>query len=453
MIVALIAGSKWGHGRLYVLSIFMGLGTLAFLGHDIPTYHQNIFGNVIHPKLVLIWHISMRIIYAISLGVVAPTLDGLALAHLDCADNTSTVNFGNERLYGAISWGLGSFVAGVGIDYYGGSFYFLYTFLIISTIISYLAIWIYAWGLDRDSTGVFKKYSVSIVDDINDGMAMNGVGSQLYQNQQIHSSHSSSNTNGTISNAELLSIVCKTNYGKAVIFFTFICAMGIAVVDNLAFIFFNTLGADPSMEGLTVVFTVGVEVPAFLVAPKLLDRHGPGQMLLWAGLAYVIRVLGYSLVPYGHMYIILLLELLHGITYAGHKAGSVEYISSRTPAGYEAAGQGLLVFVSYSGIVAGLIYAGWIQEVLGARVMFRSMAAIVSIGMVVPLIAELVCDKDEEIPDATKENRESNEANRFLTKSDSCASSSSAFADISTSNFIKKQKYDSLGKDKWVKDW
>ena len=150
------------------------------------------------------------------------------------------------------------------------------------------------------------------------------------------------------------------------------------------------------------------------------------------------------------MYIILLLELLHGITYAGHKAGSVEYISSRTPAGYEAAGQGLLVFVSYSGIVAGLIYAGWIQEVLGARVMFRSMAAIVSIGMLVLLIAELVCDKDEERPDATKENRESNEANRFMTHTDS---SSSAFADISTANFIKKQKYDSLGKDKWVKDW
>lgn len=459
-IVALIAGwggqladdqerksSKWGHGRLYILSIFLGLGTVAFLGHDIPTHQRILFGNVIHPKLVLLWHIGMRIIYAISLGVVAPTLDGLALAHLDCADNTSTVNFGNERLYGAISWGLGSFIAGVGIDYYDGSFYFLYIFLIISTIISYLTIWIYAWGLDRDSTGVFKKYSVSIVDD--DGLTMNG---SQYQNRQFQSSHSSNNTNGTISNAELLSIVCKTNYGKAMIFFIFVLAMGISVVDNLAFIFFNTLGAVPSMEGLTVVFTVGVEVPAFLVAPKLLDRHGPGQMMLWAGLAYTIRVLGYSFAK--NMYIILLLELLHGITYAGHKAGSVEYISSRTPAGCEAAGQGLLVFVLYSGIVAGLIYAGWIQEVLGARVMFRSMATIVSIGMIVLLIAELVCDKkDEERPDATKENRLSDEANRFMTHSDSCASSSSAFADISTANFIKKQKYDSLGKDKWVKDW
>ena len=85
--------------------------------------------------VVLVWHVVMRCIYAVSLGVVAPTLDGLALAHLDCAENSSTVDFGKERMYGALCWGLGSFIAGVGIDQYGYSF--LYIFLIISTITSY----------------------------------------------------------------------------------------------------------------------------------------------------------------------------------------------------------------------------------------------------------------------------------------------------------------------------
>eukprot|EP00579_Thalassiosira_antarctica_P024616 CAMPEP_0202007720 /NCGR_PEP_ID=MMETSP0905-20130828/12129_1 /ASSEMBLY_ACC=CAM_ASM_000554 /TAXON_ID=420261 /ORGANISM="Thalassiosira antarctica, Strain CCMP982" /LENGTH=112 /DNA_ID=CAMNT_0048565723 /DNA_START=63 /DNA_END=397 /DNA_ORIENTATION=+ len=99
---------------------------------------------------------------------------------------------------------------------------------------------------------------------------------------------------------------------------------------------------------------------------------------------HIIRVVGYTLVPDGEvytMYIILMLETLHGVTYAGSKAGSVEFISSMMPGGYEASGQGILIFATYFGIVAGLIMAGWIQETLGARVMFRVMAAIVSIGV------------------------------------------------------------------------
>jgi len=95
------------------------------------------------------------------------------------------------------------------------------------------------------------------------------------------------------------------------------------------------------MDGLTFVFTVAVEVPAFSIAPLMLQRYGCGRMLLGAGVAYVIRVVGYTLIPYGKMYIVLMLELLHGVSYAGSKAGSVEFISRSIPEGREAAGQGI----------------------------------------------------------------------------------------------------------------
>jgi len=418
--------NRWGYGRIKVLVMFLTLGTLSFLGHGVPHY-MNLSTDT---TSVLVWHVVMRCIYAVSLGVVAPTLDGLALAHLDCAENSSTVDFGKERMYGALCWGLGSFFAGVGIDQYG--FNFLYIFLIGSTIGSYIGMGIYLWGLSRDTSGSFKKYSV-IFDDVS---SSNNNG---YQNGET-TPFDNSKKDEDISNYELLCMICKTNYAKAIMLFTFLLAMGIAVVDNLAFIFFETLGASDAMDGLTVVFTVAVEVPAFSIAPLMLQRYGCGRMLLGAGVAYIIRVVGY-LIPYGKMYIVLMLELLHGVSYAGSKAGSVEFISRSIPDGHEAAGQGILMFVTYSGIVAGLIVAGWIQETLGARCMFRVMAVIVSIGLTVLLLAEILCDKDIIRPSKKEEEGEGH-----MTHSDSCQSSASAFADEETEKFLRTLKYDSLGK-------
>jgi len=62
-------------------------------------------------------------------------------------------------------------------------------------------------------------------------------------------------------------------------------------------------------------------------------------------------VIGYTFVPDGKMYLILLLDLTHGITYAGSKTASVEYIAKLMPEGYEASGQGVLTFVSYTGML------------------------------------------------------------------------------------------------------
>lgn len=439
---------SWGMGRLKVLSLFLTLGSLTFLGHCVPEYLKEKFPR--GGGFLLLWHIAIRCIYGVSFGVTASCLDGLTLAHLACIEGASSVEFGVERMYGAIFWGVGSLAAGIGIDYFG--FGFLYAALVIITLACYVSIGLYIWGLRRDTTGEFKSQR-----DLDERVTHHSS-----QNDQQEGPESAENTVGLLSaevpgektgkvfsNSELLCMVCKTGYGRAVLFFTFALAMGIAVVDNLAFIFFDTLGASATMDGLTVVFTVIVEIPIFYVAPKLLERYGPGRLLLAAGIAYVIRVVGYTLVPDGKMfYIILGLESLHGISYAGSKTGSVEFINRMIPEGQEAAGQGILIFVTYLGVVAGLTLAGWMQEHAGARIMFRVMAAIVSIGLAVLLLAEISYAK-EQSRNGTPEGDE----HCHLIKSESAASTGSAFADTSTERYIRSLKYDSLGKNKYVKDW
>lgn len=428
--------STWGLGRLKVLSWALALGTLAFLGHGVPEYMNDQFPD--SSTVVMVWHIAMRCIFAVSMGVMAPCLDGLALAHLDCMDGSSTADFGKERMYGAICWGLGSLVAGIGIDYFG--FDFMYAMIVVSLLLSYISMGVYLWGLSRDTTGVFE-FRHSDEKRTNNG-------DSGYQQNEVKSA----DEDDIISNSTLLCMVCKTVYGTALLFFVFALSIGISVVDNLAFIFFDTLGSSYTMDGWTVVFTVILETPVFYAAPKLLERYGPGKLLIAAGIAYVIRVVGYTLVPDGKMYIVLGLELLHGISYAGSKTGSVEFIARVVPEGYEASGQGVLMFVTYLGVVAGLVMAGWIQENLGPRVMFSVMAGLVSLGIIVLALAESFHDNERKETGNTEEiSRESSGEYCNLIKSESCASSASAFADQSTERYIRNLKYDSL--TKYTKDW
>mmetsp|Transcript_38961 Transcript_38961/g.83927 ORF Transcript_38961/g.83927 Transcript_38961/m.83927 type:complete len:560 (-) Transcript_38961:3968-5647(-) len=443
--------SCWGWGRVKVLLYAIALGTMAFLGHALPPYMEDLsfFPNN-KTTFVLLWHISMRCIYAISFGIIAPTLDGLVLAHLECIGANST-DFGKERMYGALLWGLGTLSAGVGIDYYG--FEFLYEMCVVSMVASYGVIGMYIWGISRDTTGAFKsRVNTTIVEDGNNKSSESEECEYQHEVVEYDDEEEKEEENDSIlSNTELLFIVFQTGYGKALLFLVFTISMGISVVDNLAFLFFDSLGASSTMDGWSVLSTVLFEIPMFYVSPILLERYGPGKLLIAAGFAYVVRVIGYTLVPANEsytMYIILMLETLHGVSYAGSKTGSVEFIARMMPEGYEASGQGILIFVTYFGVVAGLVMAGWIQETLGGYVMFRVMAGIVSVGMMMFLLAERFCDKTH-IMDATKEKDEDETCH--LVKSESAASSASAFADVETERYIKNLKYDSL--NKWVKDW
>ena len=95
--------SAFGQGRLKVMCWGVLLGTFGFLGHNLPQYVR--LGDILIPsdtnteelreqkiddssqwKLEFLWHIAMRILWAVSFALTAPAVDGLALAHLDCVE-------------------------------------------------------------------------------------------------------------------------------------------------------------------------------------------------------------------------------------------------------------------------------------------------------------------------------------------------------------------------------
>ena len=424
----------WGWGRLKVMCWGVFLGTFAFMGHGLPNVLKAVSSNgtgddnddtLLFPwKVELGWYIAMRILWAVSFVLTAPAMDGLALAHLSAIDDATQQDFGQERMYGAIWWGGASLIAGIGIDYFG--FDFLYVMAVASGLLVYLATGLYLWGISRDTTSSFTKVE-------NDADIISGT-----QYAPIDED---------IRTKELFLKLCPSCYGSALILFVFLFAMGLALVDNLAFLYFNWLGSSNTIDGWTVVFTVILELPLFYLSPTLLKRFGPGKLLLVAGAAYVIRVVGYSMIPKGHLWLILILEMLHGISYACSKTGSVEYIARMTPKGQEASSQGLLFTIRFLGVVAGLFVGGWTQQTFGGRIMYLGMAALVFLGMVILLIAES-CSTEKHFID---NECSSDESEHLLRKSDSACSASSAFADEQTQQWVRNLKYDSL--NKYTKDW
>lgn len=192
---------------------------------------------------------------------------------------------------------------------------------------------------------------------------------------QVRHSHQS------MSLLQMLALVCGTIYGMGFIASMLTLAMGMSIVESLIFLFFEELGGSFTVMGLSVVVTVIFEIPVFHFAPSLLENFGPGRLQQAAAVAYMIRVIGYTLIPEGAMAFVLLLEPLHGITYGCAATSSVDYMARLAPKGYESTAQGLLSGLRGIGSIVGLSLGGWVDDAYGPKILYRTYASIVAIGL------------------------------------------------------------------------
>lgn len=112
-----------------------------------------------------------------------------------------------------------------------------------------------------------------------------------------------------------------------------------------------------------------------------------------ACLAYILRTIGYILVP--HMgFTVLSLDLLHGISYACSQTAGVEFMARIIPDSYEASGQGLLLLIRGLGATVGLLCGGMIQDALGGRGLYGFLCGIVTFGFSVLVVTSCVVQQE-----------------------------------------------------------
>jgi PPP family 3-phenylpropionic acid transporter len=167
--------------------------------------------------------------------------------------------------------------------------------------------------------------------------------------------------------------------------FLFVALMGgttLAVVQNYLFLYMDRLGARSSVMGLALsVATLG-EVVVFWLSERMVRGLGRRGLLMLALGALAVRVMAYSLIRVP--WLVLPVQLLHGLCFSAMWVASVGLASEIAPEGMGATAQGLLtsVFFGLGGAIGGL-GGGMIYGRLGFAVVFRLAAAFAILGMIV----------------------------------------------------------------------
>jgi Na+/melibiose symporter-like transporter len=354
-------------GRLYCLAGAIVCGTISFEIHGLL---KVLFEEKTTLSLVL--HIVARMMYASCSAILFPVMDGITLVYLkkhNCLESA----YGRERLFGAVAWAVASMMIGPILDYQGFGIFFM--FAPLGMIFCLVVFFKYA----NESAAEESREE----EDITSCTML-----EMEMVEKMPSSELTTSTGDDIkvplcNTALLFRDMLSTCVACGFVLSSFTLNMGTSVVENLIFLYFESLGGTNSICGLTVVVTVLFEIPIFHYAPQLLAFFGAENMQMIACIAYITRVVGYTYVPKGRMILVLLFEPLHGVTYACSKTSTVEFAARISPNGFEASSQGLLSMVLGMGSVLGVSLGGWIEKSFGPKVLYRLYAGIVTLGLFV----------------------------------------------------------------------
>ena len=411
------------NGRLRVISLGLLLSTIAILLHslgalylktissgeqgDTPENKSSDIENTDNPEQtslplpLLAYHLILRIFFSLGTSSVMPALDGLTLVQLE-QEGVDKQNYGKERMFGALSWGIAHIIFGFALDYFG-----TYKILYITTTLAFIGCMVtfqvYAQSIPTIKyTGVCEHVESERSDSTNDISDKNtkitpcNASAKIKHKQQGRKYKSKTSFEGEEDSFEndtdtdiqerltFIDLLRPLFQKSPILNITFIFSLfalfiGMSVVESLIFLYFEFLGGTNAMFGVTVVVTVMFELPLFHYAPNVLKSLGTQKMFQLGCLAYIVRVIGYSFIPQSHPYLVLFYEPLHGVTIAFANTASVDFADQCFPSGYESSGQGFISMIRGLGQVIGLCIGG----VLEGRTLYRVLASIVTLGSII----------------------------------------------------------------------
>lgn len=177
----------------------------------------------------------------------------------------------------------------------------------------------------------------------------------------------------------------------------FLLAVTVGAVSSFLSIYLDGIGAAESTIGLAFAIASITEVPVMLYSGKIMRRTGSGGLLKVAFTTFALRwiLLSYINVPEWA----LLVQVLHGISYATFIIGGVTYLNERTPQGLSTTAQAIFNTVVFGlGAIAGALLGGYLLDTVGMRILFRLLTLVALAG----LLVFWLIDRSENKPEIQK---------------------------------------------------
>lgn len=320
-LLGLVAAPLWGglsdatqqHQRLVSITVIGAASAVALLSQ----------------VTTLPWLIGAVVFYAFCNAPIIPLVDHAVLLLL----GERKADYGKQRLWGAVGWGVSGTVFGALIEQTGLSWAFVGSLFFLGSCLL--------------AAQRLRVQSVTL-------------GQPFWQGLRFFA----------------------TRWPWLVFLLTvFMNGLAAGVGNNFLFLYLDQLHATKTLMGFSLLVATMSEVPIFFFGDRLLKRWGARGLLLVALSANVVRMFSYALMPAA--WLVLPIHLLHGLTFSAMWMASVSYANRAAPPGMGATAQGLLSGISMSLAGAtGALLGGLFYETVGPAAMFGWSGVCVLLGLI-----------------------------------------------------------------------
>ena len=170
------------------------------------------------------------------------------------------------------------------------------------------------------------------------------------------------------------------------LFVAFIGGAGLGFVHHFLFLYMGDIGASQSTMGWALTTATLSELIFFFYTDRWLRRWGVRPLLIVAMLATAFRLLAYSATD--APYLVLVIQFLHGPSFAMMWTAGVSYAGRLAPPGLGATAQGLFTGVNF-GLAGGTgaLVGGYLYEHWGSAAMYRWAGIAVLAGLLLFIVA------------------------------------------------------------------
>jgi PPP family 3-phenylpropionic acid transporter len=280
--------------------------------------------GVLSVTTVFLWMVLVVILYAFNAAPIIPMMDSTVMELL----GEHKEQYGKLRMWGAVGWGLSAPIIGWLIE---------------------------RNGLQWSFWGYLIQMAVVFVVVMNLPVAHASLGGRYWEG---------------------LRSLLQDSRWRLFLLVVFISGVGSSVLSNYLFLRLNDLGASTTLMGMALAVATLSELPVFFYSGALMQRWGARPLLVFSLFVYVFRAMLISILPAAWM--VLPVQLLHGLTFSITWAAGVTYARQIAPAGLGATAQGLFsgTFFGLGGSVGALL-GGMLYQAVGSALMFRYVALVV----------------------------------------------------------------------------
>ncbi|PRW44509.1 major facilitator superfamily [Chlorella sorokiniana] len=179
---------------------------------------------------------------------------------------------------------------------------------------------------------------------------------------------------------------------EAAIFFVQALTMGFGVgnIESYLFLFLDQLGGSETLMGLSLSVTCAAESLVFYFLPAIM-AIGIKRCMHLVFLAFLVRMGWYACLAYAPTpWLVLPAEVLHGFTFALAWGGGCAYCAQLAPPGLESTSQGLFQGVYFgAGVGLGSIVGGLVYHRHGAQAVYIVACGVLACGWLLTSLAQL----------------------------------------------------------------